>query len=309
MAFDLYFAGGVGKECTETLRKLNCCQLLSQLNERKAINEWVEYLRSHPECTCKLFIDSGAFSAHTKGKEVDLEDYIQFINSIDDCVYIFAQLDKIPGRFGRPKTEEELAEAPRLSWENYLYMAKRVKSRDKLLPIFHQGEDFKWLRNMLEYTHEDGSHIKYIGVSSTNDLPTSEKIKWFNEVFKTIKSSSNPNVMTHAFGMTIEKVLEQFPFTSADSTGWIMTGANGGIRIDGKIVIMSSLSTNKAAHIDQRNVAVQDAVQKKIDEFGFTLEELKEDYSKRQLFNIHSLKQWADNYKYIGNDLYKAELF
>ena len=308
--FDLYFAGSVGKGCTEAIRNLNCCQLLSQLNERKAINEWVEYLKTHPECTCKLFIDSGAFSAHTKGKEVDLEDYINYINEIDDYVYIFAQLDKIPGKFGQPKSPEELAEAPRLSWENYLDMVTRVKSRDKLLPIFHQGEDFKWLRNMLEYTHpDDGSHIKYIGISSTNDLPTIEKIKWFEEVFNTIKKSSNPNVKTHAFGMTIEKVLEQFPFTSADSTGWIMVGANGGIKVDTKIVSISSLSTHKSSHLDQRSVAVQEHVMNKIKEFGFNFEELVEDYAKRQLFNIYSLKQWADRYEFKGNTVIKQELF
>lgn len=307
--FDLYFAGTVGKDCTDLIRNLNCCQLLSQLNERKSILGWVEYLKTHPECTCKLFIDSGAFSAHTKGKEVDLDDYINFVNEIDDYVYIFAQLDKIPGKFGQPKTEQELADAPRLSWENYLEMVPRVKSRDKLLPIFHQGEDFKWLRNMLEYTHEDGSHIKYIGISSTNDLPTNEKVKWFDECFKTIKASSNPDVKTHAFGMTIEKVLEQFPFTSADSTGWIMVGANGGIKVNTKIVSLSSLSTHKSSHIDQRSLAVQESILKKIKEFGFTLDELVEDYAKRQQFNIYSLKQWADNYEYKGAPVVRQELF
>lgn len=39
-------------------------------------------------------------------------------------------------------------------------MKDRIKSRDKLIPIFRQGEDFKWLKNMLEYTHEDGTHIR-----------------------------------------------------------------------------------------------------------------------------------------------------
>lgn len=188
-------------------------------------------------------------------------------------------------------------------------MVPRVKSRDKLLPIFHQGEDFKWLRNMLEYTHEDGSHIKYIGISSTNDLPTNEKVKWFDECFKTIKSSSNPNVMTHAFGMTIEKVLEQFPFTSADSTGWIMVGANGGIKVDTKIVSLSELSTHKSSHLNQRSLAVKEHVTNKVNEFGFTIDELVEDYSKRQQFNIYSLKQWADNYTYKGTPIVRQELF
>ena len=35
---------------------------------------------------------------------------------------------------------------------NYLYMYDRLKPeiRHKLIPVFHFGEDFKWLKNMLE---------------------------------------------------------------------------------------------------------------------------------------------------------------
>ena len=309
MAFDLYFAGSVGKECTALIRKLNCCQLLSQLNERRAINEWIQYLEEHPECTCKLFIDSGAFSAHTKGKEVDVDDYISYINSIDKHVYVFAQLDKIPGTFGIEHTLEEVAEGAEKSWENYLYMKDKVVSRDKLMPIFHQGEDFKWLENMLEYTHEDGSHIKYIGISSNNNESIKGKINWFQKAFSIIAKSSNPNVKTHAFGMVIPKILTQLPFTSADSTGWIMTGANGGIKIKDKTVIISNQSTDKPTHFNNQSPEFQQFIMDEIKRYGFTKEELEEDYSKRQLFNIYSLKEWADNYQYVGNNIFKNELF
>ena len=78
MPFDLYSAGAGSKEVLELKRRLGYDQLLSQLNERKACEEWVEYKRAHPECQSKLFLDSGAFSAHTKGKEVDVDDYIDF---------------------------------------------------------------------------------------------------------------------------------------------------------------------------------------------------------------------------------------
>lgn len=309
MSFMLYAAGTGRKECQAMIRKLGYNQLLSQLNERRTIENWVDYIRNNPECKSKLFIDSGAFSAHTKGKEVDVDDYINFMNEIDDAVYIFAQVDKIPGRFGQPKTPQELADAPRESWENYLYMVDKVKSRDKLLPIFHQGEDFKWLRNMLEYRHSDGKPIWYIGISPANDVPVSEKKKWLEIVYKIIAESSNPNVKTHAFGMTTLNVLEQYPFTSADSTSWILSAANGGIIINGKLISVSDRRMFDDKNIINRSTAVVEDVKKYVEERGFDMQKLTELPGERMLFNLVSLKEWADNYEYRGTPVFKNELF
>lgn len=309
MSFTLYAAGTGTKECQDLIRKLGYNQLLSQLNEKRSIMNWVDYLKEHPECKSKLFIDSGAFSAHTKGKEVDVDSYIKFMNEIDDYVYIFAQVDKIPGRFGQPKTPQELADAPRESWENYLYMVDKVKSRDKLLPIFHQGEDFKWLRNILEYRHPDGKPIWYIGVSPANDVNVSEKVKWLETVYKIIAESSNPNVHTHAFGMTSLNVLEQYPFTSADSTSWILSASNGSIIIDGKTVTVSDRRLHDNNNVMNKSVAVYEDIKKRVADLGFDLDELSVDSDKRLLFNLTSLKDWLDHYEYRGKTLYKTELF
>ena len=186
MSFCLYTAGSSYPEITEFVRKEGLGQLLSQYTERKHILEWVDYLREHPECKSKLFIDSGAFTAHTKGITIDVDEYISFINEIDDCVTVFAQVDTIAGIRGKTVTAQQQEEAPKLSWENYMYMVDKVKSRDKLLPVFHQGDDFKWLVNMLEYRHPDGSPIKYIGVSCNKSLPKEQWIPWFKMVFKYI---------------------------------------------------------------------------------------------------------------------------
>lgn len=309
MSFTLYAAGTGTKECQDLIRKLGYNQLLSQLNEKRSILNWVDYLKEHPECKSKLFIDSGAFSAHTKGKEVDVDSYIKFMNEIDDYVYIFAQVDKIPGRFGQPKTPQELADAPRESWENYLYMVDKVKSRDKLLPIFHQGEDFKWLRNMLEYRHPDGKPIWYIGISPANDVNVSEKVKWLETVYKIIAESSNPNVHTHAFGMTSLNVLEQYPFTSADSTSWILSASNGSILLDGKTVTVSDRRLHDNNNVMNKSVAVYEDIKKRVADLGFDLDELSVDSDKRLLFNLTSLKDWLDHYEYRGKTLYKTELF
>lgn len=110
-----FFAGSGHQDSTQRKKDLQSSQLLSQLNERKEAMEWVEFLRKNPDYKGKLFIDSGAYSAYTKGKEVDVDDYIKFINETGDVVFVFAQVDKIPQVIGREPTAEELADAPRQS--------------------------------------------------------------------------------------------------------------------------------------------------------------------------------------------------
>ena len=296
--FNLFFAGMGSKGTNAVKRELGCNQLLSQLNERKAIMEWVTYLREHPECKSRLFIDSGAFSAHTKGKVVDVDEYIKFINDIDDCVFVFAQVDKIPGEFRKEKTAEQLASAPKESWDNYLYMVDKVKSRDKLLPVFHQGEDFKWLENMLEYRHPDGKPIDYIGVSPANDVHSQAKKEWLDRVFRTIKNSSNPNVKTHAFGMTSLDLLELYPLTSADSTTWVIWAAYGLIFTKYGSVTVSDYKNTKSSNLNNRTPEETEAFNEYLKSLGTDIQTLTESTEERSLHNLRYLKNWADNYKF-----------
>lgn len=308
MAFDLYFAGSLGPEMDAFIYRNNCNHLFSQYNERKAISRWNEMVNANPEGTSKLFIDSGAYTAYTKKKEMDVDEYIDFVNSIDEYVTVFAQVDKIPGVHGEPKTKEQVLEAPEISWKNYLYMRDKVKSPDKLLPVFHRREDFKWLKQMLETTF-NGKHIPYIGIAATTDSSVKEKEVWFDKVFEIIRHSSNPNVKTHAFGMTSLRLLENYPFTSADSTSWLMTGANGGIMTKYGIITVSDWQHDNPNHIFHLGEEQGADINKYIQSFGFTLEELAETYKNRDKFNILYLKEWCENYKYKGNGSYKRSLF
>lgn len=306
MAFNLYFAGSQCPEADIYLKNHNANRLASQLNDRSLISSWSEHLRTNPESTSHLFIDSGAFSAHTKNSSINVDEYINYLNNNDDVFYIFAQVDKIPGVFRQPKTKEQLLEAPELSWKNYLYMRPKLKSPDKLIPIFHQGEDIKWLHNMLEFTIE-GYHIPYIGISPANDKSTKEKIIFIEKCFDVIKNSSNPNVKTHAFGMTSLKVLESYPFTSADSTSWIMTGANGGIMTKWGIITVSENHKNDISYY-LYSADMKSKLSEYVKSQGFDLEQLSTDYKQRILFNIKYLLNWAANYKYKPKPK-KAKLF
>ena len=73
--FDFYFTGvpATGR-VADFLIDNDCCLLLSQLNDRSACNKWINKLKENPHSKMKLFIDSGAFSAWTKGKEIDIDD-------------------------------------------------------------------------------------------------------------------------------------------------------------------------------------------------------------------------------------------
>ena len=301
--FDLYFAGSDNPAWREYLLAKKANRLASWINDRNVIDAWISNKGKG-----KLFIDSGAFSAHTVGKEVDIDKYIEFLNSIDEYVYIAAELDKIPGEFRKAKTRKQCLEAPLIGWENYLYMRERVKSPDKILPVFHQNEDFDWLVRMLETTF-DGKHIPYIGVSPANDRSTKEKNEWFEQVFRIIGQSSNPNVKTHAFGMTSLPVLERYPFTSADSTSWIMTGANGGIMTPYGTVVMSSKQLDNPQHIIHQPEAEIQQIKALCKKYKFNFEELKESYQERCKFNIAYLMDWAKNYQYKGTEIKKKTLF
>lgn len=306
MAFDLYFAGAGDKPVMDFKFEVGSNQLLSQLNERGSISSWIENMQTNSK-KCKLFIDSGAWSAHSKGKEVDIDKYIEYLNQYDEYFYIYAELDKIPGEFRKPKTLEQKLEAPEISWKNYLYMKDKVKSRDKLLPVFHQGEDYKWLENMLEYTHEDtGKHIPYIGISPANDSSIPGKIVFIERCFDIIKKSSNPNVKTHAFGMTSLDVLEQYPFTSADSTSYLITAINGTIMTDYGYLNVSErrLSKDNMRFLKDKNLL--DSITNK---YGFTLDELASDISKRTIYNMRYLLEWAENYEYKPSKIKQNKLF
>lgn len=306
MAFDLYFAGAGDKPVIDFKLNNSTNQLLSQLNERKMILNWIEYMKAN-NIKSKLFIDSGAWSAHSKGKEVNIDDYINFLNKYDDYLYIYAELDKIPGEFRKPKTIEQRLEAPEISWKNYLYMKDKIKSRDKLLPVFHQGEDYKWLENMLEYKHEDTKkHIPYIGISPANDSSIPGKIAFIDRCFDIIKKSSNPNVKTHAFGMTSLNILEKYPFTSADSTSYLMCAINGNIMTDYGTINVSDRRLYKDNALFLKDKNLLDNI---ISKYGFTLKELSEDSNKRTLYNIEYLLDWANNYEYKPSNIKQNNLF
>jgi len=285
--------------------------LVSQI-DRSSIKKTIKWKH---EGFCRwLFIDSGAFSIHTGKAHTTVDEYIEFLNSIDDDIDVFAQLDTIPGKFGQPKSKQDYEESARRSWENFLYMRERVKSPHKLMPVFHYGESFDALNNMLEWRDENGQALDYVGISPANDSSQAEKNTYLNEVANLIAASSNPNVKTHLYGMTSLDALSKYKCYSADSISHRLISGYAKILSPtfGVISVSDKTRTNKSKSnmsflqlADESNIKV---LESELAECNFTIEDIKESSNARVVFTMHSIqKLMATKYKYSEDRIKKVK--
>ncbi|MGM9543553.1 MAG: hypothetical protein ACI3T9_01085 [Romboutsia timonensis] len=300
--FDLYFAGYY-KGMEDIIFENNFNQLLSYVNEIKIIPKYIEAKKNGWKG--KLLIDSGAFSIHKSGKEADIDAYIKFLNENHEYLDYYIELDDIPGKWGTPRTKEELLNSPIKTWENYLYMAERLEEPKKLLPVFHQGEDFKYLKQMLEYRDKNGEPIDYMCISSNKELDARKRLSWYKHCYEIIQSSSNPNIKIHSLGTQSQAHCQLIPFTSVDATSWIMTAANGNIYTKWGNITISEMQSNKKTNVVNDKAFVDDFVQY-IQERGFTLEGLMTKSFDRIKFNCLYLGKWArEEREYKGPSSFK----
>lgn len=293
-----YFSGGLPQEMSKRLQSMPGYEpidvLVSQL-DRNSINEMLRY--QDQGIVNRIFIDSGAYSVHTGKATVDIDEYINYINSIDDHISAVAQVDTIPGRFQQPKSREDYVESAMKSWENFLYMYSRLKSPEKLIPVFHYGESFDALRNMLEWRDENGKPLSYVGISPANDSPQKIKNIYMQNVYDIIAKSSNPNVHTHLFGMTALDALSKVPAYSADSISHRLIGAYGKVLIPefGVISVSKRTRTSRTksnmSFLDTADESALNRLEDYLSNLGVTLQELQDSHSVRCAVTMYSIMQ------------------
>ncbi len=156
-----------------------------------------------------LFLDSGAFSAWSKGSEIDIQEYIQFIKKHEDVINVYANLDVIGD-----------AEAT--------YKNQRVMEKAELspLPVFHYGSPEKYLKRYLQ------KH-PYISLGGMVPVSTQALVPWLDYIFEQYITDSKglPIVKVHGFGLTSLKLMLRYPWYSVDSTSWVTTGRMGSIYV------------------------------------------------------------------------------
>lgn len=297
--FDFYFSS-VSIDMMDFLFDHHCCILLSQLNDRSILKTFVKKLKTMSTNPIKIFLDSGAFSAWTRGVKINVEDYINLINENKDYLEVAASVDCIPGKphSSTVATHEEVIKSCEETWHNFLYMRSKMKDTNKLLYTFHVGEPWEFLKQALEYKDEHGK-LTYIALGGLVGKDSRLIYNFIKEATQIIKESSNPDIKVHIFGVTNIKILSQFKITSADSTTWVKGAAYGNLYINGQIINVSDQTKLQNENLLNKSVALQDAALDAIKKYGFELKTLQEDYKERRKFNI------IDTLHYISKHQYK----
>ena len=255
----------------------------------------------HPN-DLNIFLDSGAFSAWSRKKEIDLDEYCQYIKNNIEFLEVYASLDVIPGTPGRVASTKDREQAAAQSWENYLYM---VNEGLDPLPVYHYGEDKKWLHQMLDY----GCH--YIGIGGLVGITSDKRRLWLDRVFSDITDSDGiPKVKTHGFGMTALPLIFRYPWYSVDSLAWIRVAQNGGVMVpktkkDGSFRFDTSPTTifvsedspmvnKEGKHYRSMGTSVVRIIMKWLEDCGTNLSEVSSNYHYRALVNASFFKRVAE---------------
>lgn len=260
--------------------------------------KWCNYLdkRKNP-VKQTILLDSGAFTAWTKGHEATLSDlmprYEYFLNNhLKDTANIWLiNLDKIPASPGRDPTPDELAEAIEVSDRNFERLVAAFGER--VLPVFHQGEDDARLNEVVAMSD-------YICVSPRNDLGERFRVQWSAETHAKLPAG----VRTHGLAATGVAMMEGAPWTSVDSATLMFFAASGLVRayINGSfqgLAFTEAVHLRKEAgkHYDTMTPTEQAAIREFAAKFGFpNIDILRTDQNARAALSLLSMNDYIDNY-------------
>ena len=161
----------------------------------------LDFIKRQRRDTYRLIVDSGAFSAWNIGKQITLDEYCKFLESIGSISPFKAvQLDVI----GNPEA----------TWKNFLIMKKRGFD---VMPVFTRGDTIERLDEMYEHT----DYIMFGGiVSGEGNL---QYIKWFME--------RNKGRKVHWLGFCNADFVKHFKPYSVDSSSWASGSRFGTIHL------------------------------------------------------------------------------
>lgn len=236
----------------------------------------------------KLFMDSGAFTAWTKGATIDVDEYCNYISEYGEYVDYFGQLDTIPKVGGTAKEAEEAAKS---TLENYKYMVSKVKYPQKVVFTFHVGEPIEVLQEALTWGKEHKDIMQMIAIGGMVKKNADDKHSVISRVFGAIREIY-PEVKVHLFGCTSKQYFLDYPATSGDSSNYIMSATKGGVWTPGGLYGFGE-KKDKNHYLLQRQ-DVKEAIDKYLKEIDMPAELLMEHAKHRLLANI----------KYIEREFY-----
>ena len=238
---------------------------------------FVEYIRKDGN---PVFLDSGAFSAFTKGVEIDLPGYCDYIKRNDDII------EKSDGTL-LASVLDGIGD-PLKTWQNQQAMeALGVRP----LPCFHYGEDERYLKWYVE-------RYDYITLGGMVPISKPQLYLWLDRIWEhyLIDGAGRPKLKVHGFGLTTVGLMERYPWYSVDSSSWIQIAHRGGVLVlpEAKVMMVSDRSPQRRVegqHIDTLPAVQREAIERKLQSHGLDTATMRTTYLPRWVYNVYAYDQ------------------
>ena len=237
----------------------------------------------------QVFLDSGAYSAFTKGVDVSLKDYCLYIQENediilkDDGVVVASVLDAIGD--------------PLQTWRNQNAMERLGVSP---LPCFHYGDDERYLQDYI-------SRYDHITLGGMVPIPNPLVRVWLDRLWEKYLTdgAGRPRLKVHGFGLMTEYFLKDYPWYSTDSSTWVQKALNGillGFTLPDLHISDNSPRTKvQNQHFNTMPDAYKKLYVQDITNRGYSIERLQQNYASRWSYNIQIMNEL--NYKYENADI------
>ena len=234
----LYAAGGMNGDIDRSFAEAGLrWRLLTYIECKSPCNShyWLSEEPSTP-----LFLDSGAYSAHTMGLDINIDDYCYFIKSNPGRFNPYASLDVIGDWKG--------------SAANHNFMVSQGLTP---LPTFHLHSPMHELRRLLKEND-------YVALGGLVGCPHDLMVSWLDRCWAVITDCWPKRI--HGFGVMKPAILLRYPWYSSDGTTAVLRGGMGLVQVFDGFGLSEThnviharatmngayMDTNGSRHVDRR---------------------------------------------------------
>lgn len=224
----------------------------------------------------KVFIDSGAFTAFTKGTKIDLNAYIDYCHKNADIIEMISVLDEI--------NPDNVNQAVKTTVNNLFEMKRQ--GLEGVIPTFHMGEPEEVLKFYVD-------NYPYISLGGMVGISVKQLMVWLDRMWSKYLTNDDgtPKIKVHGFGITSLPAMLRYPWTSVDSSTWVQWSAAGMILLPERGVQLnvsnrSSFRKVKGQHLTTLAPRQAKILEDEIIRLGGDPDRLAQFYFARWAFNI-----------------------
>ena len=261
----------------------------------------------------RLFIDSGAFSADSLGAPIDIAEYAKWVNEHQHLVaYIDAGTGKLVGEQSAPDPGAndialvagldviDTAGATSGKADGALGTYQNVWRFEnnfgiKCLPTVHYGEDPRWL----DYYVQNYPYICLGGLVTGKMSDLQRNFDWLDQCWEQLTDKDGrARVKVHGFAVAGKRMLERYPWTSADASSWVKAGMYGRIimhedRFPTTVIVSEENARRQepGQHYDSMKDAEKRDIAAFLAEHDWDIERLRTVWESRAVFNIWAFQR------------------